>query len=163
MVSPFALGTSQDLRQGIGSFGAAADKLFASKGYEISAAGYRQAASISRKNEEYSIMSTDIRRQMAEREATKTIGGQQADVAAAGFAASGSALDILRASQQEAALTQTIIDTQGEIDLNTYKMQTLSYNIQADAAEAAGERSKLGALIDGISGLVSFAGFLGGK
>lgn len=156
----FGNGTGRDVRDMFGSFGAAADSLFAKKGHEISAGGYRQAAAMSRQNEEYSIMSTEIKKSMSERNIFKVMGGQQADIASSGFAASGSALDIMRASAQEGELTQRLIDIQGDIELNNFKMQTFSYIQQAESAEAASDRSGLSAIINGVAGLASLAAFV---
>lgn len=155
------LGTADDLRKGITSFGAAADALFGQKANKLSAAGYREAAASSRKNEEYSKMSTDIKLMQADRAITKTIGGQQADVASSGFAQSGSALDILADSMREGELTRTLVETQGDIELNNIQMQTRSFELQADAAETAAKRSGLSAIINGISGVLSLGGFGG--
>lgn len=156
----FGLGTAGDIRNAATSFGAAADALFAKQGHKLSAQGYREAAASSRKNESYIQQSTEIKMMQADRAITKTLGGQQADIAASGFALSGSALDIIADSMRESALTKELIDTQGDIDLNNAQAQTRAYDLQAMAAETAGKRSGLSTIINGVAGLASVAGFL---
>lgn len=160
MATGFGLGNAGDLRNAATSFGAAADALFAKSGHKLSAQGYRDAAASSRKNEEYSVMSTDIKMMQADRAITKTLGGQEADIASSGFTFGGSALDIIADSMSQGALTKDLIDLQGDIDLNTIQAQTRAYDLQAMAADKAGERSGLSAIINGVAGLASLSGFI---
>jgi hypothetical protein len=76
-----------------------------------------------------------------ERQNTIQIGGQQAAVAGAGFAASGSALDILADSARQGALAHAALGQQGLITEAGYQEQAQSYTTMATAARtaAAGE------------------------
>jgi hypothetical protein len=53
--------------------------------------------------------STEIQEAMASRAINKTLGSQQADVAASGFANSGSALDVIRESATRGAIALSVI------------------------------------------------------
>ena len=71
---------------------------------------------------------------MTDRAIEKTIGGQQAEVAASGFGAAGSALDLLRDSAAQGALHKAVLAQQGLITEAGYEEQAKSYNLQAEAA-----------------------------
>ena len=68
------------------------------------------------------------------------LGKTMADVAGAGFAESGSALDILRSSAQQGAITQAVASQQGLINEASYQEQGQSY---LQMANAAGEAAKM--------------------
>ena len=88
----------------ISSVGSAVNDLFAADAHRSKATGlgieaknYDRASEFANQNARFTEQSTAIKQFQTDRDIYKTIGGQQADVAAAGFAASGSALDIMRA------------------------------------------------------------------
>ena len=83
------------------SIGAGVSDIFAGFADETKAAGdvlegqaYGKAAQLAFQNEQYTKMSTDIQEAQAQRELLLSQGRTTAEVAGAGFAASGSALDI---------------------------------------------------------------------
>lgn len=139
--------------------------------YRTEAEGLDRAASMSGDSLRFSELSTRLQLLQQEREAMKVIGGQQADVAGAGFAASGSALDILRDSAAQAALSRGIIGTQGAIDANVYKAAVDTYTTQAattrataaiadetaqqydELADDARSKQQTSGIIKGISGI----------
>ena len=147
--------------------GAAGD-LFAAQGHKIKAAGnrveaenYDLASQFSLQNVEFTKTSTAIKSAQLDRENTKMLGGIQADVAGAGFAASGSALDILRESAAQGALTKSVGEFQGLITEAGYEQQAKSYQNMAKAARMAADAEDTAALgstiTGGIKGLASIA------
>ena len=86
------------------------------------------------------------------RETMNTLGGQQADVAGAGFAASGSALDLLRDSASQGALTHAVLGQQGLITEAGYNEQAASYKIMQGAANDAGNAENNAATAAEITG-----------
>src|SRR4051812_29801498 len=96
--------------------GGAVSDLFAADAYKAKAKGdefekqnYQLAATYADQNAQYTEWSTAIKLTQAQRELSKSMGQTSADVAGAGFAASGSALDILRESATQGALQQSVI------------------------------------------------------
>ncbi|WP_369723080.1 hypothetical protein AB8Z38_03065 [Bradyrhizobium sp. LLZ17] len=106
------------------------------------ATNYDRATSLAEANEKFTEQSTAIQQMQLERSNTMQIGQQRADFAGAGFAASGSALDILRDSASQGALTKAVLGQQGLITEAGYQEQADSYKAMADAARttAAGEQ-----------------------
>lgn len=161
-----ALTWSSDVFSGLGGavqgiFGGVAANKTAS-GYAASAAGYAKASQIAAQNEQISRVGTSIKQLQASREIFRALGGQQADIAGAGLKATGSALDVIRASAAEGALTRQLIGLQGSIEALGYRQEAESYASMAQSAAASGSASKssglgstIGGLISGAAGLVS--------
>lgn len=139
----------------IQSFGGAAKSLFGGFGAQASAKSLRQAAGIMGENVDLARENTAVQTRQAERKGQQAIGGQQADVAAAGFSSSGSALDLLRSSTEEAAMTAALTHLQGEIDVNSYKAQQTSFLGQADAADQEAKGSFIGSAFNLVAGIAS--------
>jgi hypothetical protein len=126
------------------------------KGNRASAGFYRQGAGLARENATLAKVSADIQEFQEGRKIYKAIGGQQADVAGAGFAASGTALDLLRDSTAQGALAKGLIDLQGHIQENAYMQQAFAMDAQAQAAESAASAAELGgwgSLLKGAIGI----------
>jgi hypothetical protein len=128
----------------VSSIGGGVSDLFSGMGHKAKAAGdrseatnYRLAASLADQNEVFTEWSTAIKQHQQDRENTKAFGGTTADVAGAGFAESGSALDILRESAAEGARTKAVLGEQGLITEAGYREQWQSYRNMSDAAEMA--------------------------
>lgn len=128
----------------INSIGGAVSDLFAAEGHESKAKGlrieaedYDLASGYATKNERFTETSTAIKQAQLDREIYKTIGGQAADVAGAGFAASGSALDLMRDSASQGALTKAVGEQQGLIAEEGYKVQAETYTNMGKAAQIA--------------------------
>jgi hypothetical protein len=106
------------------------------------------------------------KQQQFDRNIYQTIGGQQADIAGAGFANSGSSLDLLRDSASQGALTKAVAGQQGLITEAGYKEQAESYTnlasaarMAADAEDNAAKGSTITGIIKGAAGVASlFAG-----
>jgi hypothetical protein len=171
--SPFTLSQSA-----FTSLGGAASDLFAASGHKAKAAGdlieaknYDLASSLATQNEKFTETSTAIKEAQQQRELTNTLGGQQADVAGAGFSESGSALDLLRDSASQGALTHAVLGEQGLITEAGYQEQAQSYtnmstaaHMAADAENTAATGSTITGILKGVAAVASIglAPFTGG-
>src|SRR5258708_34972384 len=95
------------------------------------------AAQLALLNENYTKTETAVKEAQNEREIYQTISQQEAGVAGGGLAESGSALDLLRSSASQGALSQAIIGQQGLITEAGYQEQHDSYMNMANAARQA--------------------------
>lgn len=151
------------------AFGGAVSDLFAgfgdlakAKGDEFEKQNYELASTLALQNKEFATQSTAVKIMQADRELSKAQGQTTADVAGAGFATSGSAIDILRESASQGALTKQVLGQQGLITEAGYQEQATSYQNMAQAAQAAIDAEKkasFGAFISGgfkaIAGIAS--------
>lgn len=126
------------------SLGGAASDLFAADAHRAKAAGdrfeqknYLLAADLADQNTKFTETSTAIKLAQGDRQLYQTLGGQQADIAGAGFANSGSALDLMRDSASQGALTHAVTAEQGLITEAGYKEQGESYRNMSQAAQVA--------------------------
>ncbi len=150
--------------------GAVSD-LFAAQGYEYKAEGaayeqknYLLAAQLADQNDVFTQWSTAIKQTQADREITKSLGETRADVAGAGLAESGSALDILRESASQGALQKQVLGEQGLITEAGYQEQADSYRNMAraaqvaiDAANTAEMGSYVSAAVKGVAAIATLA------
>jgi hypothetical protein len=137
-------------------FQASADKSKAS--YDLmEGQEYTLAADLATQNEQYTQMSTAIKEAGQTREITQALGKTQADVAGAGFAQSGSALDILRSGAQQGAIMKAATSEQGMITEAGYAEQAQSYNLMATAADSAASAEDSAAKGADISAIIKFA------
>ena len=132
--------------QALSSAGSAVSDLFGSEGSSAAAASYSQAAQIAEANVGLAQQQTQIQETQEARQIYQTIGAEQSQVGGAGLSASGSALDILRSSQSQGALTKAMTAEQGAITENSYAEQAGLYSGLAGAANA----SATGELIGGV-------------
>jgi hypothetical protein len=145
MAGPFdSAGAFNTLSSGIGS-------LFSSAGSAAEASAYKQAAAYSQQNAEIAKQAEQIQVTQAQRAIYQTIGGQQAQYGAAGLAESGSAMDILKSSQQQGNLQMQMLHAQGQINQNAYMEQAAANTGMANAASAQSTGS-------GIMGALSIVG-----
>jgi hypothetical protein len=107
------------------------------------ATNYDRATVLAEQNKAFTENSTAIQTSQLERNNYLQIGRQRADIAGAGFAASGSSLDILRDSASQGALSKAVLGQQGLITEAGYEEQAASYKTLADTARttAAGEEN----------------------
>jgi hypothetical protein len=141
--------------------GGAASDLFAGFGDKAKAAGdfseaksYDMATALALQNEKFTETSTAIKEAQQQRSLTQTIGGQQADVAGAGFAESGSALDLLRDSASQGALTHAVLGQQGLITEAGYNEQAQSYQNMSQAATTAGNAANDASTFADVTGII---------
>lgn len=97
---------------------------------------YDLAAGLAQKNQEYTATSTRIQQAQLDRSVTQTLGGQRASVAAAGFANSGSALDLMRDSASQGALARGVLGQQGAITEAGFAEQAKSFQTMSAAGRA---------------------------
>lgn len=131
--------------------GGAVSSLFGARGARSSAGSYDEARRIAEENARIARSATAIRDMQLKRTIFKTLGGQQAQVAGAGFAASGSALDLLRDSAAQGAHARAINEAQGAITVNSYLEQAGMFGGMSDAARASAQGQ-------GIAGLIQTGG-----
>lgn len=139
----------------LSDLGGAVSDLFGAKGATASAGSFSQAASIAEQNAALTGQATRIRETQEARQIYRTIGGQKASVGGAGFAESGSALDLLRSSVSEGALTKAITEEQGAITENSYAEQAGQFRGMASAARSSATGQTIGGLIQGAGGLLN--------
>jgi hypothetical protein len=119
---------------------------------------YQLASRLATQNEQFTQMSTAIQEAQESREITQALGKTTAQVAGAGFAESGSAIDILRSGAQQGAQAQAVLSEQGLITEAGYKEQAQSYDLMASAAGTAASAEKTAAIGSFIAGGLSLAG-----
>jgi hypothetical protein len=143
-----------NIAAGLTDIGGAVSDLFGAKGARAAAGSYEEAKRIAEENAAIAAQATKIKLTMEDRQIFRTIGAQEAQVGGAGFAASGSALDLLRSSASQGALTKAITVEQGKITENSYRAQAQQFGGMAEAAKA----STIG---QGLAGLLNLgaAGF----
>jgi fermentation-respiration switch protein FrsA (DUF1100 family) len=108
------------------------------KGDYAEAANYNLAADYANQEASFVKQSTAIQEFQQGRELTKSLGQTAADVAGAGFATTGSAIDLLRDSASQGALAKAVLGEQGLIQEQGYKEQAASFESMANAAVIAG-------------------------
>lgn len=124
-----------------------ADRLKA-QGQRLEAGLYKESAGFARQNVQFNETSTAIKEAQLSRSILTTLGGQRADIAAAGFADSGSALDLMRDSAAQGALTKAVAGQQGLIEQAGFEQQAKSYDVMSQASELSARQSDLAAESD---------------
>lgn len=138
-------------------FGGAVSDLFGAKGSDASAQSYAGAAAIAGQNEQIAGEATKIQETQESRQIYQTIGTQKAQVGGAGFASSGTALDLLRSSASQGALVKAQTAAQGAITENSYAEQQGFYSGMQGAAQASSKGSSIGGIIQGVGGAIEIA------
>lgn len=128
----------------VSDIGGAASDLFAgsalrsrAKGNRIEGEEYSLAANLADQNAQFAATSTAVKQAQEQRSINMTLGQQQADVASSGFAAGGTALDLLADSARQGALSKAVLGQQGAIEQAGYKEQAQSFRLMQDAANVA--------------------------
>ena len=135
------------------------------RGNLAEADNYDLAATLARQNAAFTEESTAVKTAQMGRAVYRGIGTAESDIAGAGFAMSGSALDILRDSASQGALTKAILGRQGLITEAGYEEQAQSFTNMSKAARyAAEEQDKMagtaernGWITGGIKGAAALA------
>lgn len=117
---------------------------------------YSQASKIALENEQLAKTSTELQETALQRQAYQTISSQKAEVAGAGFAAGGSAGDLMRSSVQQASLAKGLTQVQGAIQQQGFAQEAASYQGQAAAAKAKASGGFLGGLLNLAGTVASF-------
>ncbi len=110
---------------------------FAAQGDTTEQTGYLTAEEIARQNAALEEVSGRLQATQQEREVRATLGTQQAQVAGAGFGASGSALALARASRQQGYLAEQITGVQSDITAGGFQGQAAAAASEASAAGIA--------------------------
>ncbi len=134
-------GSVNDIFAGIGSLQGGKIK---AQGIRIKAQGdlaeaseYDLAGGLALKNKAFTEQSQQIKQMQLDRQIETSQGETEAGVAGAGFAKSGSALDLLRDSASQGALTKAVLGQQGLITEAGFQEQSDSYNLMSSAARSA--------------------------
>jgi hypothetical protein len=129
------------------------------KAAELEQGQYSEAAAFAGQEAQYSRMSAAIQEAQKNRETTMALGKTASEVAGAGFAASGSGLDIMRSNAQQGALAQAVTGEQGMVTTQGYEEQQQSFETMATIAGDAAKSANLAAtgsfVAAGISGVAS--------
>lgn len=133
----FGNATFSDISGGISDFFAASADKAKAAGDIAEQQNYQLAGQLANTEDTYTQWSTAIKGMQADREIYQGASREQADVAGAGFAQSGSSLDLLRDSAAQGALQKQVLSEQGLITEAGYKEQSQSYTNMANAAGAA--------------------------
>jgi hypothetical protein len=91
------------------------------------------------------------------RETTMAMGRTASEVAGAGFAASGSALDVMRSNAQQGALAQAVTSENGMIQTQGYEQQQQSFETMATIAGNAAKQANLASIGSFAAAGISFA------
>ncbi len=147
-------GSSSNYAQAFSDLGGAVSDIFGGKGAAASASSYTEAATITTRNEQLAQQATKIKQTQQQRQIYQTIGAQKADIGGAGMSNSGTALDLLRSSASQGALTQAMTTEQGQIQSNTYAEQAQQYTAMANAANSSSSGMTIGGAIQ-IAGAIA--------
>lgn len=131
----------------LSGIGGAVDSLFGGIGQLKAASGYKKSAAFSDLSANISRQATQIQATQNERDVYRTIGGQKADLGGAGLMLAGGALDLIRDSASQGALSKQLIQAQGAITTAGYEAEADSYRSMAAAAKTAGKGGILGGLL----------------
>jgi hypothetical protein len=109
------------------------------QGYGKEEEAYQNVGAIAAENATIAGVSGDIQRLQANRVVDRTIGSQRAAVAAAGFASSGDALDLMKSSIQEGYRNDQIIRTQTSLTQGGYLEEGAASQAEASGARFASD------------------------
>lgn len=145
-------------------FAGAASDIFAGFGDDAKAQGaayeaenYTEAAALAKQNAAFTVESTGIQEMQTQRQITAAMGTTRADVAGAGFANSGSSIDLLADAASQGRLTQQVLEKQGQITEAGYNEQAQADTNLAAAATAAENADKNAGIFSDITGALKFA------
>ncbi len=105
-------------------------------GYAAEGDAYQTAADIAGQNATVAGIAGTVKGLQEQRATNVTLGAQRAGVAAAGFAASGSSLDLLRSSMQQGYVTQQLNDIQTTLTKGGYIEEQAASNAEQVAARS---------------------------
>jgi hypothetical protein len=137
-----------------GQIGAAASDIFGAIADFTSEGDYKKAADIAEQNVAITKEATGISEFQMTRRVNQAQGQTQADIAGAGLQNTGSAQYLMASGAYQGALAKQQVETQGEVQENTYQEQANAYNAQASAGFLGGIGKLLGAGLS-IAGAVA--------
>lgn len=133
-------------------FGQGIGDLFSAQGSQEAANILNQAAQVGQQMETLEGVSGKLQQQQQQRQLYQVQGQQVAAAGANNTATAGSALNIIRSSQQQGALTQQLTGVQTGIQQEGTQMQVLQIQAEAAQAEAAAQAQTaagIGSLLGG--------------
>lgn len=136
------------------------------QGDEVEAENYDRAATLALQNEQFTKVTTDLKEEMAQRQLSLGIGATETAVAGAGFANSGTSLDLLRDSASQGALEKAVLGQQGLIQEASFHEQAESYHAMAEFGRMSADKErKMGSLAQTmgyITGAIKIGGAVAG-
>lgn len=151
-----------DLQTGLSDLGGAVNDLFGASGARTAGDAYGSASDFATINARIAASATAARDEQIRRQVARSLGSTSAGVAGAGFAASGSALDILRSSAQEGALVRAVGEEQGAINVNSYLEQAGMFKGMQRAADTSATGQGIAGLLNLGGAAAALYGFFGG-
>ncbi len=133
-----------------GMAGGAVGDLFGAIGDFAESAGYSQAAGYAEQNAQNQKMIGEVQAQAETRQANQIIGTGETNAAGNGLTEGGSALYILRNSQQQKGLQVGMTNLQTQINVNQDMAQAAADNAMASSTQTAG----IGGLVGGALSLL---------
>jgi hypothetical protein len=148
-----------------GGISAGVSDLFAASGDEAKAQmdlaeqqEYTLSSNLATQNQQFTEQPTAIQQAQINRQNVQALGKTQASVAGAGFAESGSAIDILRSGAQQGAQLKAVASEQGLVTEAGYEEQSASYKLMATAAGTAASAEETAAKGADLGAALNFAG-----
>lgn len=143
--------------QGINDIGSGISDLIEAGGSYAEAKSFGTAASLAGQNAIIAGESGALNLYNARIQQQQQIGQASAAIAGAGLKASGSSLEVLRSSYQQAGLTNAVIQQQTAINVNSYQEQQEAYTAEEQAAKAAAEGETVSGIFSMVGGIASIA------
>jgi hypothetical protein len=159
-----AIGSStvNDIAGGVSDLFAAAGQEDKAQSDMLEASNYTAASQLALQNEQFTRQSTAIQESQQNRQITQAMGRTAANVAGAGFANSGTALDLMRSNAQQGALAKAVTSEQGMVTEAGYQEESASYANLATAAVDTANADKnaatgedIGAILKGVAAVTS--------
>ena len=123
-----------NINNAVTEYGQSQAEALAAQGYSGEAASYTSAAAVARQNERLAAASGVMEQAKIGLDVSKTIGSQQAGIAAAGFGSGGTALSLMRSSQRQGIIDQQTAGVNSEIQQGGFEQQGLAADAEAKAA-----------------------------
>lgn len=127
-------------------------------GFDQEAAFYGKAADLEGENEVLAGSAGDIKIAQQERTNYGVLSSTESAQAGAGFAMSGSGLDIMRENAQQGHLATQMLGVQKGIDINTYAVQKEAYSASQEQAKAEAAKARSAASSASTGGLLGGIG-----
>lgn len=165
-------GSAASLFGAAGAAGASIAGYYAQAGaYDTQATSYDLASDTAKSNARLSKVAAEIQQTQTERQIYQVVGGAKADIAGAGLAEKGSALDVIRSSQEQGALQLHLMQTQGTIQQAAFAQQASAYSAEGEGARASAASArgaaagaaasstanKVGGVLSALGGIASIA------
>lgn len=111
---------------------------------------YTSAQGIAQQNARLALVGGQIAQSQEQLQVARTIGSQRATVAGSGFAAAGSAVNIMRASTQQGVLQNQLLGVNANLQAGGYQEQASAASAEAAAANTAGAEATSLATTSGV-------------